>query len=58
MNVPTFVPRFAEAGPELIPFLMDGRDYVVAEDFMVDEPQFNHEPSWFQPARGRGRSLA
>jgi hypothetical protein len=54
MNVPTFVPPpCAEAGPEPILFLMDEQNYVVAEDFMVDVPQFNHEPSWFQPARGR-----
>jgi hypothetical protein len=29
--------------------LLDGKDYVVAEDFMIDVPEFEHEPRWFQP---------
>lgn len=49
INVPTFVPRPAGPVPNLIAFLMDDREYVVAEDFVVDVPEFTHEPSWFQP---------
>jgi hypothetical protein len=30
--------------------LIDDDDYIVAEDFEVDVPEFVHEPAWFQPA--------
>ena len=30
-------------------FLINGEDYIVAEDFEVDVPEFVHKPEWFQP---------
>lgn len=30
-------------------FLIDGDDYIVARDFDVDVPEFEHRPEWFQP---------
>jgi hypothetical protein len=29
--------------------LMDGDDYIVADDFEVDVPDFEHRPEWFAP---------
>jgi hypothetical protein len=40
-------PRPPEAG---VVFLIDDDDYIIADDFEVDVPEFNHEPDWFQPA--------
>ena len=31
-------------------FLIDDDDYIIADDFEVDVPEFIHEPEWFQPA--------
>lgn len=28
-------------------FLIDGNDYIIAEDFEVDVPEFDHRPEWF-----------
>jgi len=50
MEVPVFVPRAGGNPPELVLFLLDGREYVVAQDFLVDVPEFIHEPTWFRPA--------
>lgn len=30
-------------------FLIDGSDYIIAEDFELDVPEFEHKPEWFQP---------
>jgi hypothetical protein len=49
MGVPVYVPRPAGDPPALVLFLLDGKDYVVAEDFMIDVPEFEHQPRWFQP---------
>ena len=35
--------------PKLTAFLMDD-DYIVAEDFVLDVPDFEHRPEWFAPA--------
>jgi hypothetical protein len=29
--------------------LIDDDEYIIAEDFEVDVPEFVHEPEWFQP---------
>lgn len=30
-------------------FLIDSDDYIIADDFEVDVPEFVHKPEWFQP---------
>ena len=35
--------------PPAVVFLIDGDDYIIADDFEVDVPEFIHEPEWFQP---------
>lgn len=30
-------------------FLIDDEDYIIAEDFEVEVPEFAHKPEWFQP---------
>ena len=36
--------------PKMTVFLLGEDDYIVAEDFMVDLPDFRHDPEWFDPA--------
>ena len=47
------VQYFAGADPEPVElpvlFLIDGGDYVIAQDFEVDVPEFEHRPEWFRP---------
>ena len=44
---------FALPGPERrnlpVLFLINGEDYIIADDFEVDVPEFVHKPEWFQP---------
>ena len=41
---------FQPAPPaELVVFLIDIDDYIIAYDFEVDVPEFVHKPEWFQP---------
>ena len=44
---------FAGRDPESVElpvlFLIDGDDYIIAKDFEVDVPEFEHRPEWFQP---------
>lgn len=49
MQVPVYAPRLASDPPELVLLLLDGREQVIAEDFVVDVPEFEHRPSWFRP---------
>ena len=51
--VPAFSPGSPRAPDPAVVFLIDGDDYIIADDFEVDVPEFTHEPDWFQPA-GRG----
>jgi hypothetical protein len=39
-----------EPGPVKLPilFLIDGSDYIIADDFELDVPEFEHKPEWFQ----------
>ncbi len=41
----------SEPKPKNLPvlFLINGEDYIIAEDFEVDVPEFVHKPEWFQP---------
>jgi hypothetical protein len=29
--------------------VMDGDDFIVAEDFLLELPEFEHRPEWFVP---------
>jgi len=49
MEVPAFVPHPPQPRPELLILLFDGEDYVVAGDFLIDVPEFEHRPEWFRP---------
>lgn len=32
-----------------VAFLIDDDDYIIADDFEIDVPEFAHKPEWFQP---------
>jgi hypothetical protein len=49
MNV-TVLPCEAPPIPGLTVLLLDEDDYIVAEDFAVDVPEFAHHPGWFRPS--------
>jgi hypothetical protein len=49
MNV-AVLPYEQATPPKLTAFVMDGDDYIVAEDFVLDVPDFEHRPEWFAPA--------
>jgi hypothetical protein len=53
LRVPVFSPKSPRTPERAIVFLIDHDDYIIAEDFEVDVPEFVHRPEWFQPA-GRG----
>ena len=44
-----FVPYEPELSRLPVLFLVDAEDYIVAEDFEVEVPEFVHKPDWFQP---------
>lgn len=52
-NVRYFVPF--EAKPKDLPvlFLIDGDDYIIADDFEVEVPEFIHKPEWFKPRENK-----
>jgi hypothetical protein len=52
LRVPVFSPRTPNAPEPATVFLLDEGDYVIADDFEVEVPEFEHDPSWFQPASG------
>lgn len=45
-----FTPNELAATDPLVLFLIDGDDYIIADDFEVDVPEFVHDPEWFQPS--------
>ncbi|HEV7506682.1 MAG TPA: hypothetical protein VGS07_17440 [Thermoanaerobaculia bacterium] len=49
LNVPVFAPRTQRRPSPEVVFLIDEEDYIIADDFEVDVPEFQHEPEWFQP---------
>ena len=53
LGVPVFSPGSPRTPDPAVVLLIDDDDYIIAEDFEVDVPEFVHEPEWFQPA-GRG----
>jgi len=50
LGVPVFSPGPPRTPRAAVIFLIDDDDYIVAEDFEVDVPEFVHAPEWFQPA--------
>ena len=52
LGIPTFLPHqpVVEGGLQVL--VLDGCDYLVAEDFLIDLPEFEHRPEWFHPAGG------
>ncbi len=44
-----FLPFEPKPTPMPVLFLIDGEDYIIADDFEVDVPEFQHKPEWFYP---------
>ena len=49
LGVPTFAPHTPGPPRPATVFLLDDDDYVIADDFEIDVPEFHHDPSWFSP---------
>lgn len=47
LGVPTFAPYEAAKPKRAVCLLIDGIDFVMAEDFEVELPEFEHRPEWF-----------
>ena len=47
LGVPVFAPKASYVVPRAAVFLMDGEDYVIADDFEVFVPEFAHDDAWF-----------
>jgi hypothetical protein len=56
MGVELFVAREPVALRPLVALDVDGNVLIVAEDFIVDVPEFEHRPQWFRLSRGAGPS--
>ena len=56
LDVPVFAPKPHGSVPRASVFLMDGEDYVVADDFEVFVPEFAHDAAWFKPQAPGGFS--
>lgn len=56
LGVPVFSPGSPRAPERAIVFLIDDDDYIIAEDFEVDVPEFVHRSEWFQPAERGGET--
>ena len=54
-DIPHFAP--GEPKPTELPvlFLIGGTDYIIADDFEVEVPEFIHKPEWFQPRDNAAR---
>jgi len=50
MQVSLFVAREPVERPALVALLLDEHVVSVARDFLVEVPEFVHDPDWFQPA--------
>ncbi len=50
LGVATFISPRPEAKAMPVLFLIDGYDYIIADDFEIDVPEFKHRPEWFKPA--------
>lgn len=48
MGVPIFAPREPEPRPGPVVLLLDNDDYLVADDFEVEVPEWEHRDEWFE----------
>ena len=49
MNVRIYFDREPEPGDPLVVLLLEDGDYIIAEDFDLDVPEFEHKDKWFCP---------
>jgi hypothetical protein len=49
LDVPIFTPYTPKEPASASVFLLDAGDYILADDFEVDVPEFMHDPAWFRP---------
>ena len=49
LGVATFVSPKPKPRATPILFLIDRSDYIIADDFEIDVPHFEHRPEWFKP---------
>ncbi len=49
LGIRCFLPDTPEPVSLPMLFLIDGDDYIIADDFEIDVPEFVHKPEWFQP---------
>ena len=45
-----FIPREPKETEVPVLFMVDGVDYIIADDFNIDLPEFDHKDEWFRPA--------
>jgi hypothetical protein len=50
LGVPVHSPHTPKEPEAASVFLLDEGDYIIADDFEVDVPEFTHDPAWFGPA--------
>jgi hypothetical protein len=50
LGVRVFSPSAPRASDSAVAFLLEDGDYIIADDFEVDVPEFEHDPSWFDPS--------
>ena len=53
LGVPVLSPGSPRTPHPAVVFLIDDDDYIIAEDFEIDVPEWIHEPDWFQPTGRR-----
>ncbi len=49
LGVAMFISPRPEKKPMPVLFLIGGYDYIIADDFDIDVPNFEHRPEWFKP---------
>ncbi len=50
LGVSVFEPARPKPRPTPVLFLIEGSDYIIADDFELDVPHFQHKPEWFKPS--------
>ncbi len=50
LGVRHFLPYRPEPTPDLVAFVVDQTDYIIASDFEVEFPEWEHMDEWFQPS--------
>lgn len=46
------LPRAPQKRDTLVTLVLDDDDYIIAQDFELDVPEFEHRPEWFEPSTG------